>query len=92
VSTTSQYVGKVFYYSGDPAWLYMAVDMGSGIGAVTCQVIGADGKVTTIGSFRLADGFGAWGSPDPGNLGALTGARLVSANGTVLAVGTFTNT
>ena len=70
----------------------MSVDMGSGIGTVTCQVIGADGRVTTIGSFRLADGFGAWGSPDPGDLGKLTGARLVSASGTVLAAGTFTST
>ncbi len=92
VSTTSQHVGRVFYYTGDPGWLYMSVDMGSGIGTVTCQVIGADGRVTTIGSFRLADGFGAWGSPDPGDLGKLTGARLVSASGTVLAAGTFTST
>jgi len=89
VSTTSQPAGKVFYYTGDPGWLYMSVDLGSGNGAVTCQVVGADGQVTTIGSFRLADGFGAWGSPNPGELGQLTGARLISANGTVLATGTF---
>jgi hypothetical protein len=89
VSTTSQPAGKVFYYTGDPGWLYMSVDMGSGNGAVTCQVIGADGRVTTIGSFRLADGYGAWGSPNPGTLGPLTSARLVSADGTVLATGTF---
>ena len=89
VSTTSQPAGKVFYYTGDPGWLYMSVDLGSGNAAVTCQVIGADGRVTTIGSFQLADGYGAWGSPNPGDLGPLTGARLVSANGTVLATGTF---
>jgi len=94
VSTTSssQNVGKVFYYTGDPGWLYMSVDMGSGNGTVTCQVIGADGRVTTIGSFRLADGFGSWGSPDPGELGQLTSARLVSTDGAVLATGTFTAT
>jgi hypothetical protein len=45
--------------------------------------------VTTIGSFQLADGFGAWGSPDPGNLGPLHGARLVAPNGMVLATATF---
>ena len=89
VSTTSQPAGKVFYYTGEPGWLYMSVAMGSGNGAVTCQVIGADGRVTTIGSFRLADGYGAWGSPNPGDLGQLTSARLVSADGTVLATGTF---
>ena len=92
VSTTSQHVGQVFYYTGSPGWLYMSVDMGAGNGMVTCQVISADGRITTIGSFRLTDGYGAWGSPDPGYLGQLTGARLVSANGTVLAQGTFVAT
>ena len=79
----------IFVYSGESTWLYMSVDMGSGNEAVTCQVVGADGRVTTIGTFQLADGYGSWGSPDPGNLGALTGARLVSADGTVLATATF---
>jgi len=48
----------------------------------------ATGTVT-IGSFRLTGGYGAWGSPNPGYLGKLTGARLTSPNGTVLATGTF---
>ena len=69
----------------------MSVDLESGNGTVTCQVVGKDGRVTTIGSFRLADGYGAWGSPDPGYLGTLAGARLVSADGTVLATATFSH-
>jgi hypothetical protein len=89
VSANHRHVGKVFLYSGTPGWLYMSVDMGSGNGAVTCQVIGKDGRVTTIGSFRLADGYGDWGAPAPGYLGDLSGARLVSDNGTVVATGTF---
>ena len=92
VSGTSQHVGQVFYYSRDPEWLYMSVDMGAGNGMVTCQVTDETGRFVTVGSFKLADGYGAWGSPDPGELGELTGARLVSANGTVLATGTLTNT
>jgi hypothetical protein len=90
-SSTQQHVGRVFVYSGTPGWLYMSVDLGSGSDFVTCQVVGADGQVTTIGSFRLADGYGAWGSPNPGYLGKLSGARLVSSTGTVLAAGTFTH-
>jgi hypothetical protein len=92
VSGTSQHVGQVFYYSRDPGWLYMSVDLGSGNELVKCQVTDAHGRYMTVGSFQLADGYGAWGSPDPGELGQLTAARLVSANGTVLAAGTFTNT
>jgi hypothetical protein len=85
-------VGQVFLYSGNPGFVYMSVDLGSGSETVSCQVIGADGRVTTIGYFRLDDGNGAWGSPSPTNLGELTGARLVSSNGTVLATGNFATT
>ena len=89
---THQQVGNIFIYSGTPSWLYMSVDdLDSGQQTVTCQVVGTDGRVTTIGSFQLADGYGAWGSPDPGNVGPLTGARLISANGTVLATATFSH-
>jgi hypothetical protein len=89
LSATRQQVGQVFMYSGNPGWLYMSVELGSASGTVTCQVIAADGQVITIGSFRLTGGYGAWGSPNPGYLGKLTGARLTSPNGTVLATGTF---
>jgi len=70
------------------------VDIGSGSGAagngtVVCQVEGPDGHVTTIGSFQLAGGHGYWGSPDPETNGPLTGARLVTTTGAVLATATF---
>jgi hypothetical protein len=56
---------------------------------VICQVEGSDGRFTTIGSFRLSGGYGYWGSPDPVTSGQLTGARLVTTTGTVLATATF---
>lgn len=89
LSATHQDVGDAFVYYGKSTWLYMSVDMGSGNETVTCQVVGKDGQVTKIGSFQLADGYGSWGSPDPGIPGTLSGARIVSADGTVLAIGTF---
>ncbi len=72
----------------------MSVDIGSGSGAVDngtviCQVEGSDGRMTTVGSFRLSGGYGYWGSPDPVTSGLLTGARLVTTTGTVLATATF---
>jgi len=89
LSATHQDVGDIYVYSGRSTWLYMSVDFGSGDEVVMCQVVGKDGQVTKIGSFQLADGYGSWGSPNPGNLGTLSGARLVSADGTVLASATF---
>jgi hypothetical protein len=85
LSASHQTVGKVFLYQGSPRWLYMSVDMPSGDGTVVCQVVSRDGHVTTVGSFRLADGHGYWGSPATGAPGQLTSARLVTTNGTVLA-------
>jgi hypothetical protein len=89
LSATRGSVGNVFLYLGTPRWLYMDVDLGSGHDSVTCQVVGADGRASTLGSFRLDDGYGVWGSPAPGNAGLPAAARLLSANGTVLATAIF---
>jgi hypothetical protein len=59
---------------------------------VICQLVGPDGHITTVGSFRLADGYGSWGSPAWTNSGPPVGARLVSADGTVIATATFSAT
>jgi len=91
LSATHQNVGDIFLYAGTKRWVYMSVDLGSGDESVTCQVVSADGQVTKVGSFRLNDGYGSWGSPDPGSTGTLSGARLVSGDGTVLATATFTS-
>jgi hypothetical protein len=91
LSATRGSVGNVFLYSGTPRWLYLDVDLGSGHDSVTCQVVGADGRASTVGTFQLEDGYGAWGSPDPGNVGPPVAARLLSANGAVLATATFTD-
>lgn len=89
LSASHQTVGKIFLYQGSPRWLYMSVDMPSGDGTVLCQVVSRDGHVTTVGSLRLADGHGYWGSPATGAPGQLTGARLVTPQGTVLATASF---
>jgi len=89
VSGSGQHVGRIFLYRGSPGWLYMSVDMTPENGTVVCQVVGSDGRVSTVGSFLLTNGYGAWGSPVPGDAGPLAGARLVSADGTVLATARF---
>jgi hypothetical protein len=89
VSPNHQSAGKIFLYNGTQRWLYMSVDMSSVSGSVTCQVVGKDGHVTTVGSFWVTNGYGSWGSPTPTGTGPLAGARLIGANGTVLATATF---
>ena len=82
-------VGEL-YASAHPAWLDMTVKGVAGADEVTCQLVGKDGKVTTVGSFDLVDGNGTWGAPDPqGGLAGAAGARLVDASGRVLATATL---
>ena len=94
VTASHQTAGQVYFYDSGSRWLYMSVDIGSGNGAVgngtvICQVKGPDGRFTTVGSFQLTGGYGYWGSPDPVTNGPLTGARLITTTGTVLATATF---
>jgi anti-sigma-K factor RskA len=95
LTASHQTVGKIYFYDSGSQWLYMSVNIGPGSGAagngtVVCQVEGPDGHVTTIGSFQLTGGYGYWGSPAPVTNGPLTGARLVTTTGAVLATATFT--
>jgi hypothetical protein len=84
--------GEIFLYQGEPRWTYMDVHLQTGTGLVTCQLVGADGRVTTIGSFRLTDGHGSWGSPGWVGHATPVGARLLASDGTVLATASFPKT
>jgi anti-sigma-K factor RskA len=84
--------GEVVVYKGQPRWMYVAVRSGTGSGLVICQLVSADGRITTMGSFRLTDGRGSWGSPGWVDDGAPVGARLLASDGTVLATATFPKT
>ena len=88
VTAAHQTVGMVTVYKHTP-WMYMSVNL-DGLGNVTvkCQLENAAGQFTTIGKFRLTDGYGTWASAYPSQ-GAVIGARLLSANDTVLATATL---
>ena len=88
-TASRQAAGKVFLYGGSSPWLYMAVDHGTGDGVVTCQLVTRNGRIITVGSFRLTGGYGHWGSPEPVMPADVVGARLTTAKGTILATATF---
>jgi hypothetical protein len=89
LSATHQNVGQIYYYNSSTHGIYMAVDMPSGDGMITCELEGLDGHYTAVGKFRLTQGHGAWKSPAPWSDGKVTGARLLSSHGTVIATATF---
>jgi hypothetical protein len=90
LTAAHQKAGMIYLYDGNPRWLYMGVDAhGAGNDTVICQLVTRGGRVITIGSFKLDGGYGAWGSQDPVAAGDVTGARMTSMNGKVLATATF---
>ena len=91
LTAAHQTAGKIYIYDGTPRWLYMGVDTHASTSEyVVCQLVARGGRLITIGTFRLDGGYGAWGSPDPVAASNLTGARLTTVDGTVLATASFT--
>ena len=78
-------LGEVLVSAGKPSWIFMSIDSGNWSGVVTCQVIVASGKVDTIGQFKVSSGYSAWGAPMTASAGQVRSARLIAANGAVLA-------
>ena len=77
-------VGEIIAYGGPTPWMYMTVDVGHMNGAVEC-VLNVSGHRVAMGSFGVTDGLGYWSAPLPESITALRGARLVQADGQVLA-------
>ena len=91
LTAAHQTAGKIYIYDGTPRWLYMGVDTHASTSEnVVCQLVARGGHVITIGTFRIDGGYGAWGSPDPVAASNLTGARLTTMDGTILATASFT--
>jgi hypothetical protein len=85
LTASHKQAGEIYVYDGEHPWFYMAVDLPGESTTVICQLVSKDGYITTVGSFQLVNGYGAWGSPAREEHGPVAAARLVAANGTVLA-------
>jgi hypothetical protein len=82
-------LGDVTISSGSPSWMIMDIDAGVLSGTVWCQVTLANGHTETVGKYTIADGYGSWIAPIKGSGSDVRSARVVNANGTVLAQATF---
>lgn len=89
LTSDGQVVGHVSISSGSPSWMIMNVEAGQLSGVVWCQVTLANGHTETVGKFTLAHGYGSWIAPVNAMGSRVRSARLVNANGAVLARATF---
>ncbi|MFF0000174.1 hypothetical protein [Streptomyces avermitilis] len=95
-SGLGQSAGDVYAHPGDPGkpgWIYMTVDLAAVgtpySGKVVCLLERTDGTTIRVGTFTLSNGRGDWGAAAPVDPAALSGARLTTSDGTVLATGHF---
>ncbi|MCX5087769.1 zf-HC2 domain-containing protein [Streptomyces sp. NBC_00365] len=89
-----QSAGEVYAHVGSPGWIYMTVDFTGAhtrySGMVSCLLERRDGGTVRVGTFTLHEGSGFWGGPTPVDPAAVSGARLTSPDGTVLATADLT--
>jgi len=78
-------VGNVVVSTGSRPWMVMTITRDSWSGTVTCEEILAGGKVETVGTFGLSAGYGTWSARLTSPAREVRGARLIAANGVVLA-------
>jgi hypothetical protein len=89
LTSHGQTLGQVIISSGSPSWMIMTVDEAKWSGVVWCEVSLANGRIETIGKFTLANGYGSWVAPIKDTGRQVRSARLVGANGAVIASATF---
>jgi anti-sigma-K factor RskA len=88
LTADGQAIGSV-YTEGHPAWVSMMVRHAAVSGPVTCELIQSNGTVVQLGSFDLVGGSGSWAAPEPVGIGSIAGARLIAADGHVVATAAF---
>lgn len=85
--------GDIYAHPGSPGWMYMTVNLAVAgtpySGKVSCMLEHSDGTMVRVGTFTLHEGYGFWGGPASVDPSTLSGARLTSPDGTVLATAHF---
>ncbi len=82
-------IGEAFVSWGRPRWVFMTVDLGRGDGIANCFLVEKGGHLLQVGSLDLSHGSGYWGAAVQAPVWQVTGARIESADGRILATATF---
>jgi hypothetical protein len=82
-------MGQIVAYRGRPSWVFMNVDGTSGEGPITCELQVEDGSTVATGTFALHGGSGEFSKAIQVDISHLRGAKLITANGTIVASATF---
>jgi len=86
LTTDGRHVGEVTVDAAEPSWMFMTMADAGRSAEVTCEVTTVGGRTVSVGSFWLSPGgYGAWGAVLPVLADQVRSARVVAADGTVVA-------
>ncbi|MGW7386794.1 anti-sigma factor family protein [Streptomyces sp. NPDC054794] len=84
-------VGEVYAHTDPEGWVFMTVNLAQAgspyNGKINCVLEHKDGSTVRVGTFTLRSGSGSWGAPTSVDPSAVSGARVTTPDGTVLATG-----
>lgn len=74
-------------YPGRPSWIYLSLDTDNEtvVGTVRCELVRHDGSTVPVGTFKLTQGYGAWGGPVTVDRDTFATARVIDSTGATLA-------
>lgn len=78
-------VGGVYFFGGTAPSMTVQVHELRGGGPVTCEVMGDDGRIVRLGSFRLYQGTGFWATTTRIDRDHLVSVELVDTQGRTVA-------
>jgi hypothetical protein len=81
--------GDVLVVDAHPTWVTMRVSVDYEAKNLHCELALADGQVVKLGTFHEVGGAWEWGGTIPAKASDVVEARLVGADGTIVASGRF---
>ena len=78
-------VGAVYVYTGSPTWMFVNVDDANAPTTIRCVIITSTNARRTVGTYKLLEGRGGWGTSVPVAFAKMRGLELTSTSGTVIA-------
>ena len=82
-------IGGVSLYGGSSPVLTMELDKSLVQGTITCVIVTDSGTIHKLGTFKVANGYGAWAAPLGVPPHDVRAAQLISAQGATIATATL---
>ncbi len=81
--------GQVILSAGNPSWVTMSLNDPGWSGTAWCNVRLKNGRIESVGSFPVVNGYGAWSAEVHASAGQVVSANVTDDYGTVLASATL---